>query len=198
VSSDLEILVNGVRRLVPRAVDNFIPSEYAVEHKLGRCLPATRIGMEALRYFGVNAKPLPMKVVAGNYAWMEWILENPGATYHDMPDEAWAVGVGHRENHGPGVDVHVVLNVEDEIMLDLDARQLSRPAKGMPVPDTILAPFQGGFEAQWHNDVVVVNYVPHENPPQWKHGSDWRKAGKQAGPVIRALKAELPNNNFLT
>ena len=188
-------LVRLLRLHVPPAVESAIPRKLGG----GRCLPSTRLGLEVCRYFEVKAWPLPTRALAVNEAWQEW-MHGEAMGQGEMPEPAWSVAVGW-DSPGRGVDMHLVLLVEEKVLLDLDSSQFSRPQHKMPVaPTTFLAagqrPHPVTGEPLWYAGTPLegggrLDYVEHPNPPQWKSAPDWRKVGRYAGPIIRTIRAEL-------
>lgn len=180
--TDTMTIVEALRVEVPRRIDEFLP--HALTPGRGRCLPATRIGMEALAYFGVESKPLVTLAMAGNEAWLQWI--NDGGV-PPMPEEAWSVGIDPRAT-GEGYPAHLVLRV-GEAIVDLDARFFSRPAKGMTVPDTVVVPVPAPYLPL--DEGGIISYVVHPDPPPFRHAGDWRRSQKEAGLLIRRMRERL-------
>jgi hypothetical protein len=191
-------LISLLRLHVPDVVEEFLPR--TLTPGSGRCLPATRIGLETLRYFGVGAEPLPTRAMAVNAAWQEW-MHGDAKGEPPMPDEAWSVGVGWPVE-GRGVNLHLIIAIDNgfgRYFLDLDSGQFSRPNRAMPVEPTLCLPFtEKERTGRMFRTAGVglegggrIDYVEHPNPESWKQGLDWRHAKKQAGKVIRRIRAEL-------
>ena len=108
-TTELAEIIRLTRLLVPPQVEAILPAK--LDGGSGRCLPSSRLGMEVLRYFGVEAEPLPTRALAVNAAWQEW-QHGEAQGEGEMPDPAWSVMVGFPHDEGRGVDMHLVLLVE--------------------------------------------------------------------------------------
>jgi hypothetical protein len=112
----------------------------------GRCLNATRIAIDALAAFSIQAKPLSVKTFAWNRPYHELLMtlgRSIGADDLARRPEAWAVGIDV-ESH-PDDDLrnawagHLVAVVQDHL-IDCAADQFSRPAHAMTFPDVVVIP----------------------------------------------------------
>lgn len=188
--TERETIIEMVRELVPRLIDRELPHE--LTPGVGRCLPASRVGMEALRYFGIAADPYPCLALAANREWLEWRDAGmPG----EMPDEAWAVAIDPRDERQRHYNAHMVLGVGPEL-LDLDARQLARPHKGIFIPETVLALWEEDGGALELAEGGALVYVPHiGGAKRYSTALDWRISATWAGPVIREIKKRLGSRN---
>jgi len=186
MTADKEAVIEAMRRAIPAIVLAALPRHLAVP--TGRCLTTTRVGLETLRYFGIDSRPLVTQSVAANAAWVAWQASGAGG---EMPDEAWSVASGFVPSEGPGLNAHVVLLVGDEL-LDLDAGAAARPPRGIHVAPTERLPWdpEHGASRDLEEGGVLV-YLPHPHPPQFKHTPDWRDATALAGPVIRIVRAAV-------
>jgi len=193
-------VVEAVRDVVPRAVDELIPLAVRAEIGKGACLTATRIGVEALRYFGVECRPLATKTIATNARWIEWAKSGAPERGESMPDDCWSVVVGVAETPGRGLDAHVVVEVNRMLLLDLDARQLARVERGIVVPETLLLPLvddeaRGRWSSATLDDGGNVTYVALRSvPTNYRNAADWRRAQSGAGRAIRELRDRLAVN----
>ena len=183
-------VIEATRLAVPPFVLAAVPRGLGASE--GRCLTVTRVGMEVLAYFGIESKPLVTSALSANAAWCEWQRQlQAGEASEEMPEEAWSVGVGLAPGEGRGINAHVVLLVGEE-MIDLDAAQASRPERGMKVPTTVRLrwdPVRGAALDLSEGGVLV--YLPHKDPPQFKHAPDWRRAPRLAGGVIRVVRKTI-------
>src|SRR5262245_4445272 len=113
----------------------------------GRCVLASRIGLDLLQRHGIEAVPMAVQVAAMNRAWIDW------AARHGTLDEfrtsgarivsnapRWRRLCGASRVPSPDrIAYHVVLMLpEHNAILDLDVRQLARPAYGLTPPDALL------------------------------------------------------------
>lgn len=162
-----------------------------------RCIAATKTGIKVLRYFGINATPVPCDLTVGNLAWVKWV-EGGDLRAETMPDAAWSVHVGRRNTDGPGYNGHVMIRADD-MLVDLNFGQVSRPQKGLEVPDATAFPLDGKrMEAFETGDKVVyfdedgnvaVIIEPTLERRSFKQAKDWQRNHKQAvGLLIRMVK----------
>lgn len=164
------------------------------------CVLASRVGQDALAYFGVAATPVTTRTIAFNQAWFEFANAHDGnlddPAWADQPADCWSVAVDERHEHDGRFPGHVVL-VTDDAMVDLSLGQFSRPDHGMefPVAGALpLAGFMGGEPLQWTtlDPPSYVIYQLRKDAPSFRHGSDWRRGGgAYTGKVIREMKARL-------
>ena len=178
-----DMIIETLREKTPRIIDRELPHNLTIGQ--GRCLPASRIGLETFAYFGIDAKPLIMGAVSANREWVEWMDATEGKT--EMPDEAWSVGIDPVDR-GNGFAGHMVVKVDDHL-LDLDARQFARENHGIFVPETIYEPLadDDSLNLDLPEDGMLC-YVKHVRPPRWQHATDWKIARTWAGEVIREIK----------
>lgn len=176
-----------IRRLVEFTPSTLAPFIRPDVH--GRCVAATRAGLDVLNRFGIDAEPLAVDVRAFNPAAVQWILDgSPGGPEEftrrgcymltsDVPDGA-PVLPPTRPNGGRGWGRHLVLRVPSRgLVLDLDMRQLARPEFGVDVPDA--AAFTWGDAAGLVLDTpggARIVYTPRDDrayldAPDWRHAS---------------------------
>ncbi len=191
-------ILDALRAEVPVEMARRNPPELLRQVGRGSCVQATRVGIEALRYFGVKAEPLTVMMICGNLAWAEWMkLDTFGS--EQMPDEAWSVGIDPVLHPGErGFPGHLVIEVDGNL-LDLDAGFYSRPDRGIHIPPTVLIPLatdrkiieNGNLAGIDLDDGGVILYGQHLNPPPFRQSGAWRETGKWAGPVIRRMRDRL-------
>ena len=191
-TGEVNEVVVAARVVVPRILDEVLP--LPLPRGDGRCLVASRIGLEALRYFEVGVAPLPTRALAVDRNWIEWQREGAEPP---MPAGSWSVGVGW-ETDAPGLSAHVVLELEDDgLLLDLDSAQLARPHRGILVPRSVLTPLVVDGEGRTWAAVDLeeggqLTYIPHPSPPAFRSAPDWRRSGQRlAGRAIREMRALL-------
>lgn len=166
---------------------------------VGLCVFTVRSGLEACRYFGIPAVAMAVEVIAGNAAWREW-MENDPTT--EMPEEAWAVSASPQTPvPGGGLDGHLVLGLpEFAVVVDADSGQLSRPAKGMAIPDYLAFPAEPEFFTESDAAEVLITddgttIVYRRNPDvsdSWMTAPDFKLQSADArrirGRIIRRLR----------
>jgi len=189
-----DAIVALLREEVPAEIERWVPRHLAGQAGWGRCIQATRVGLEVLRYFGVEARPLVTLLITGNRAWAEWMLDG---SPQPMPDEAWAVGIDDELHEGQrGFPGHLVIELDGQL-LDLDAGFYARPERGIFVPPTVLVEMTpveetGALAGTDLAEGGALLYGQHRGTPvnfrgtgAWKHTVTW------AGPVIRRMRDQL-------
>lgn len=189
-------ILDALRAEVPVELARRNPPELLRQAGRGSCVQGVRVGLEALSYFGISAKPLVTLMITGNQSWVEWMADG---SPEPMPDEAWSVGIDSRVKPGDrGFPGHLVIEIDGQI-LDLDAGFYSRPQHGMIIPPTVLVPITtdpialdygnlAGFDLEGGG---VILYGEHHSPPNYTRSGAWRETRKWAGPVIRRMKDRL-------
>jgi hypothetical protein len=188
-------------RVLRRLVD-IIP-EQMTEAGYGRgcCILHTRIAVDVLRELDVRARPMAMRVMAGNASW-RGLCKQLGR--YPQPDEwtaeTWCLGIGYGADpraERPGYDGHVIAVVNDRWGLDLTLDQASRPQKGMrfsPHFWQVSPEFLRGEEhdalSTSEGSVVVYQALPEERG--FLTAPDWtlpRKVGSGLNPTQHVLAA---------
>jgi len=191
-------LLDLLRVEVPRELESRVPLADAQRNGRGRCVQATRVGIEALRYFGVEATPLVTLMMVGNEEWVQWMLAGKP---QPLPEEVWSVGIDPEPRLGDrGYPAHLVIEIDGQI-LDLDAGMYARPHKGIFLPPTVLVPIrrqqgaqlpiaaldlEGGGAILYHDRGAV-----RVAPPDYRGTSAWKVPVSWAGPVIRRMREQL-------
>lgn len=132
------------------------------------CIPAAYHAVETLRSRGVPARVASMDAIAMNWPFVDWLKRRDTGFHDPMPPYAWSVGVTHDNPDADGYLSHLVC-VSKGRVLDCAAGQLSRPRRGMPVPDGLLV-----SEQVWSGDQTIVTYRPSPErvPPMWQLDPD--------------------------
>lgn len=155
------------------------------------CILSTNVGIRALRYFGISAKPLSVDVQIFNPTFIK--LYSKGIT---KPDELIAGGARmiaiDLGNHNGGWGGHLMIDLDEGDLLDLSFGQFSRPQKSMPMPAV------GCFKefdpsracTYWLNECAVKIEVV--NDQTYIHAPDWKREYRDiVGQVIRAMKKTM-------
>jgi hypothetical protein len=148
-----------------------------------RCVNATRICLDVMRAFNVRALPLSVQAVAMNCTYRAKVAElgrmptdeELSRWVHD--DGAWAIGIDVRESandtNANAWGGHLIAIVQDWIV-DSAALQLSRPSKGISIPDIFIGAtsrrfIKGkgsvGFES---DNGAILTYTPRPEDESWK------------------------------
>jgi hypothetical protein len=168
------------------------------------CIAATRALIDVLDYFRLTARPLSVIATVFNPVMCERIERDAMPTLEEA-ERDWfphgcyslAVGLGDPEpGKWPG---HLVLNLEDRVLIDLTLDQANRPQHGILLPMPILAPLSPGFLTEEGQMVGLVNgcRVVYEARPfdrSFERSKDWthrKRLDAVVGAAIRRLKAEF-------
>lgn len=187
-----DAILDLLREEVPREIERRVPTADARAAHRGRCVQATHVGLDALRYFGIEAKPRVTLMMVGNEAWAEWML---AGSPQPMPDPVWSVGIDPNAE-GRGFPAHLVIEIDGQL-LDLDAGFYSRPHKGIHVPPTILTPIRpmvedgpiAGVDLEGGGAMIYGQAPP--GTPNYRGSGAWKHTGTWAGPVIRRMRERL-------
>lgn len=111
-------------KLLARVARSILPQHFAPNC----CVNGTRIAVEVLRRFDIEARPVATRAVAFNrVAWAH-------ATGRPSPKgEAYILDVGSGDATGPGWDKHLVC-VAGGYFLDMSIGQFHRPERGIHQP----------------------------------------------------------------
>jgi hypothetical protein len=169
-----------------------------------RCVLATRVGLDVLARFGLDAAPLPLQVDVCNVAFAQWEIDGaPGGEPEFLARGCWLVSnnpapfagrlvseaardLDERERW-PG---HLVVLVRGQL-LDLDLQQTARPRHHILPPDALAVRWDGhvaGANFPWG----CVRYCPWPTSyplPEYTHSGDWRKPIDHiVAPIVRAIR----------
>jgi hypothetical protein len=161
------------------------------------CIAATELGIEALSYFKVPARPLVVQVSIFNEKGLE-------ATRQDLPVAEWpkgahSVGIGRGRGHPdqPGWDGHLVVLTSDA-MTDLTIDSANRPKYGMELHPAVLQvteAFKRGEQGMAYTiGTCAAVYHALPNDRSYCRTPDWleRKACRPlVAEIIRRMKQEL-------
>ena len=127
------------------------------------CIPAAYHCKEILRAKGIPARLASMDAIAMNWHFVQWLRRRSEGHHDPMPPYAWSVGLTHNNPDAEGYLSHLVCVSKGKV-LDCAAGQMSRPKRGMPVPDGLMV-----VKGEWQDDLTVVTYRPSPEPvpPMW-------------------------------
>ena len=166
------------------------------------CILATRVAIETLRYFGVQAQELPVGLAVLNAEYVAW--EQAGRP-EPMPPTAHSIGVDpdadptdERLATMGGYMGHLVALTTDNVMIDLTLSQVNRPQKGIELGPLIVE-VPGDFSTRKDWLYVLSNNrceIAYQSRPDigtaYKDTADWRSNHKRlVGPMIRYIKKEI-------
>jgi hypothetical protein len=160
------------------------------------CLPATRVTIEVLNYFGISAKPQPVSVLIYNKKFVDAVMSAGGkpdmeAILNSDP-EHWSLGLGMPElKHklvGPkGYDYHMVA-IADGVMIDLTLPQANRPQYNIVLP-SVYFHTEGKKQFSFEANGCMIVYTLREDST-FTTLRAWRDEEYKvvAGELIRELK----------
>lgn len=146
----------------------------------GYCVNATRVGIQALRAFGVFAKPASVTLVVLNQAADQ--LARAGVPVEQWPAHAWSVGVGYGDNAvNGGWDGHLLIDGGDWA-LDLSGEAYERQGR-IDIRGPLLLPALPplGERQAWTfaKHTFVIERAPQHNA--WRRLNGWK---------VRSIEAE--------
>lgn len=185
-----DVLEAAKVRVRARVLEHFSPDS---------CVATTRITIDVLRYFGIQAKAVAVTVIALNGDAYE--LLEAGSTPHDIwvasqpwgpqdPGGPWTLGLGFA---GPGEEEaagHVVAWVPaGEAFLDLSLDQVSRPLKAMTMQPEVfsLLPGEDPTDPEWTGVFAIPQDRParpavllYQSDPRalYRSSPNWRRKGR--------------------
>jgi hypothetical protein len=155
---------------------------------VNHCILAARVLVEVGAYFGFDWRAQAVDVVVANQA--AWELIQTDVPVSEWPEEAWSTGCHHDlDLPGRGYNGHVVV-LGDHLIMDMAAKQFSRPHRGLVVDGPIVGTTDG-FEhgAVFTDDETVVIYRPRDSLA-YRDAPDWRTNYRiETAALIRALRA---------
>lgn len=113
------------------------------EFRADSCIASTRIGIDALAYFGIRAVELPVSVLVFNAdaaalvsagVTLEDLREQTRAIPVERPGGPWTIGVGMGTGLPGAWPGHLIVTVpEIGVICDLSIDQAARPQKDLPL-----------------------------------------------------------------
>lgn len=192
------------RRIVERLCAETLPLLSAdLGGKLDLCVLATKTGTDVLRYFGIDAKPMPVVVAALNGPAVDWIesdRELP-SDYGEEAEEfeasgAWIVQIDERDLGEPGrYPGHLVVSLPREnAFLDLSLGQFARPEKGILVPPGAMFDLPEGFADErglYSLEGGGALVYEARKGDRFRSGADWKQKSPYSGALIRSIRADV-------
>lgn len=174
-----------------RAIDAFtavagqiFAAEYD-QRRVGACLNATRVCIDALAEFGVTMRPAVVHMLVMNKAWSDLMLvHNRWPAGKEESDRwadagAWLLAVGQDDEGGDLADrrpwPHHIVAVGHGFLIDASAGQANRPHRNIPMPMVLTLPMteplptDGYYHWACENGVTVAyreetNVLPDNRP----------------------------------
>lgn len=141
-----------------------VRSEVLLHWKPDSCIASTRVLVDTLAYFGIDATPTPTRAAVFNR--LAWGLAQQNKRPSAWPPEAWSVGV---EGEGPAVDGgwngHLVAVVRKllpyRVLIDPSGDQFARPQHAI-----FATPLVASLPALWTpQDPLVAAGVDLDDQP---------------------------------
>jgi hypothetical protein len=160
------------------------------------CILSTRVAIETARYFGVEAEPVAVRVVAYNAAFARHVavnfadVEDPNKP-STWGDGSWSVGIGCGKPNEPGRwDGHLIA-VADGCMGDFSIQQAERLEHGIQIGPALVGPYRGARTWKATNKIGTVIEYTRMADDTWRHAPDWTDEQRRrpiVGKLIRALR----------
>jgi hypothetical protein len=168
------------------------------------CLNGTRVALEVLKHFGVEATPLATKAAAFNQLMFERIVADGSEGLSSPPEVvdqwvaegAWSVGVGHPGAEGDGWNGHLVA-LAAGLIVDSSSGQFARPEKQIVAELVTVHPhkrdFAQGASALIPNDFgTVLWYMPEPGRRDFINRPGFQRSPhnlEAAAEIIEKMKA---------
>ena len=144
------------------------------------CVNGTRVAIEVLHRFGVEARPLSVAFILFNR--FAWELYNEGVPADEWPEHAWSLGVGP-EGMTVSIDDqgedrwngHLVAE-GDNWTLDISAGQFDRPGRIVCRGPRVMPalPAKGWVEMiDNFGQILAIRRWPENNA--WRHAPGWKR-----------------------
>jgi hypothetical protein len=162
------------------------------------CILATRVAIDVAAYFGVQAVPMPVKVVLYNEPFARHVANEfadvDRTNVASWGDDSWSVGIGcGTPKRVGGWDGHLIA-VADGCFGDFSIQQAERLAHNIVTGPALVGPYSGAPMWQAMNDTgTVIEYRPIEDN-QWRAAPDWRDSVRRrplVGKIIRAVREAM-------
>ncbi len=159
-----------------RILSILVENANIITHVLGHdsCIPATKIAIEVLERFGINAEPLTVTTTAWNDTFQEYVDRTGMLPQTQAERDAchaqgcWAIGCGFMfERTADGTVLprdtkkwagHLIV-VTDGYGLDMAISQVSRPQYGMELSSGVCFEVPEGFSDK---EMDTLTHVPQE------------------------------------
>lgn len=156
------------------------------------CILAAAVGVEALRYHGIEAKEEPVSLAVLNAKALAHKEAGKDHDDIDWTDGSWSVGIDPNQvpdDPNPGWNGHLVLTVEKAVLIDLTLPQVNRPHKDI-ILTPLVAPlryesFRAGEPQGYDLNGCLVEYQRRPDlASQFRSSPDWTRNRKTFTPAI--------------
>jgi hypothetical protein len=162
------------------------------------CILATRVAIETAAYFGIEARPQPVKVMLLNATFARHVAEGFAGVDRNQPcstwgDDSWGVGIGMGKPNEPNRwDGHLIA-VADGAFGDFSIQQAERLQRNIYTGPALVGPYHE--EDMWraiHEPSGTVVEYSRTLDNQWRNAPDWKDEARRrpiVGKLVRALRA---------
>jgi hypothetical protein len=172
----------------------YVQPPIQAEFGANACIVATRVALEVLRHYRVRVQPLAVHVEVWNPAAVEAIDRGEDPAELGPPCRVMQLGFTDQPQPDDTVDMHVVVAVEDRLLLDLTLDQCSAPEHGIELPPGIfhgLPPkFVRGGRVDFRVKGCQVVYEAHPDEKGYLIAPDWTDRSRRQ-PFVEATLARL-------
>jgi hypothetical protein len=188
---------DNVRELFEQMAPLLAPGLENIFQRRDLCILATRVAIETAAYFGVQASPLPVKVMAYNRPFARHVAERfKGVDLSHVAgwgDGSYSVGIGcgapPRVN---GWDGHLIA-IADGWFGDFAIQQAERLQHNIVTGPALIGPYSGQdvWEAVCETTGTVIAYHRLPDDGHYRKAPDWKdpvRRRKAVGPLIRRLR----------
>lgn len=163
------------------------------------CILATAIGIDVLKEFGIEARPLSVQVDVVNRAWLDGDVAAAWRLSAGYPPEEAAKMLAPRTNVPTSPwDGHLVIElVGRAALLDLDLKQMARPRHRIVVPPVGWFEGWNGTAGEWPlaDGGRIFYRAKRDDVASWGGARDWWDRAKRAdsvAAVVRAIRKGRP------
>lgn len=159
------------------------------------CVLSTRVGLDVLEQFGVPAAPLSVAVFLANAATVAWwACGRPGGETGLLKAGGYMLDTegGFVKNPPPGKpwNGHLAIElIEHGALLDLDIRQMARPAHGIEVPAVGFFSWDGNAITAPLSRGAQIVYRAKREDRSYEAARDWTDRAKRAAIVLDLERA---------
>ena len=180
--------------LFERLVPVVGPTIHAELDRHDVCIYSARVVIEVAKHFGIDVKPLPVRVVVYNAAFARHVEngEEPNIEAWKA-DGSYSVGIGYGVPQGapPGWNGHMAVQAAGAFG-DFSIRQAERPRHGIITGPGLAGAYDGRRKWTAINDCGTTIEYERINCNKYLQAPDWKRNGaglkRMVGDLIREVK----------
>lgn len=160
------------------------------------CILATRVGLDVLSYFNIPAKELPVDIRLFNQVYIEMIEAGCEDVQAMLDAGAWSL-IFDKDFQADGWNGHLMIDLFDGDLLDLNFGQFNRPEKHLAFPPTLgFRGFNKTRVCPYTVNGCHVEITADPDNTHYKRG-DWHRDYREpVGRIIRVIKEGLNVKNL--